>query len=127
VPVVSRRGRAFTVWAVLRALGRSGVADLVSGLCVHAAAFADGIAAIDGARIENDVVYTQVCATFGGDERTAAVTRALLADGTAWMSGSRWRGKTVLRVSVSNWSTTADDVAKSLAALRRAAAEGGRG
>jgi glutamate/tyrosine decarboxylase-like PLP-dependent enzyme len=123
VPEVSRRGRAFTVWAVLRALGRSGVADLVSGLCVHASAFADGIAAIDGARIENDVVYTQVCATFGGDERTAAVTRALLADGTAWMSGSRWRGKTVLRVSVSNWSTTVVDVAKSLAALRRAVAE----
>jgi glutamate/tyrosine decarboxylase-like PLP-dependent enzyme len=122
VPEMSRRARAIPVWAVLRALGRSGVADLVSGLCVHAAAFADGIAAIDGARIENEVGYTQVCATFGSDERTAAVTRALLADGTAWMSGSRWRGKTVLRVSVSNWSTTDDDVAKSLAALRRAAA-----
>jgi glutamate/tyrosine decarboxylase-like PLP-dependent enzyme len=122
VPEVSRRARAIPVWAVLRALGRLGVADLVSGLCVHAAAFAEGIAAIDGARVENEVEYTQVCATFGSDERTAAVTRALLADGTAWMSGSRWRGKTVLRVSVSNWSTTADDVAKSLAALRRAAA-----
>ena len=96
----------------------------MTGLCAHAAAFADGIAAIDGARIENDVVYTQVCATFGTDERTAEVTRALLADGTAWMSGSRWHDKTVLRVSVSNWSTTADDVAKSLAALRRAAAGG---
>jgi glutamate/tyrosine decarboxylase-like PLP-dependent enzyme len=127
VPEMSRRGRAFTVWAVLRALGRSGVADLVSGLCVHAAAFADGIAAIDGARVANDVVYTQVCATFGDDERTAAVTRALLADGTAWMSGSRWRGKTVLRVSVSNWSTTSGDVAKSLTALRRAAAGCERG
>jgi len=127
VPEVSRRGRAFTVWAVLRALGRSGVADLVAHLCVHAAAFADGIAAIDGARIENDVVYTQVCATFGSDERTAAVTRALLADGTAWMSGSRWHGKTVLRVSVSNWSTTVVDVAKSLDALSRAVAEVDRG
>jgi len=123
VPEVSRRGRAFPVWAVLRALGAAGVAGLVEGFCLHAAAFADGIAAIDGARVENDVVYTQVCATFGDDERTAAVTRALLADGTAWMSGSRWRGKTVLRVSVSNWSTTADDVAKSLSALRRAAAQ----
>jgi glutamate/tyrosine decarboxylase-like PLP-dependent enzyme len=121
VPEVSRRARAVPVWAVLRALGRLGVADLVSGLCVHAAAFAEGIAAIDGARVANEVVYTQVCATFGSDERTAEVTRALLADGTAWMSGSRWQGRTVLRVAVSNWSTTADDVAKSLAALRRAA------
>jgi glutamate/tyrosine decarboxylase-like PLP-dependent enzyme len=121
VPEVSRRARAIPVWAVLRALGRDGVAALVERLCAHAAAFADGIAAIDGARIANDVVFTQVCATFGTGERTAAVTRALLADGTAWMSGSRWHDETVLRVSVSNWSTTEDDVARSLEALRKAA------
>jgi len=66
-------------------------------------------------------VFTQVCATFGTDDRTTAVTRALLADGTAWMSGSRWHDQAVLRVSVSNWSTTEADVARSLEALRRAA------
>ena len=121
VPEVSRRARAIPVWAVLRALGRDGVAALVERLCAHAAAFATGIAAIDGARIVNDVVFTQVCATFGTDDHTAAVTRALLADGTAWMSGSRWHDETVLRVSVSNWSTTGDDVARSLEALRKAA------
>jgi glutamate/tyrosine decarboxylase-like PLP-dependent enzyme len=122
VPEVSRRGRAFTVWAVLRALGRSGVADLVDGYCGHATAFAEGIAAIDGSRVANDVVFSQVCATFGSDKRTADVTARLMADGTTWMTGSRWHGTAVLRVSVSNWSTTADDVARSLAALRRAAA-----
>ena len=121
VPEVSRRGRAFTVWAVLRALGRSGVAGLVDGYCRHAAAFAEGIATIDGAAIENDVVFSQVCATFGSDERTADVTARLMADGTAWMTGSRWHGKAVLRVSVSNWSTTDDDVARSLDALRKSA------
>ena len=121
VPEVSRRARAIPVWAVLRALGRDGVADLVDRLCAHAAAFARGIAAIDGARIVNDVVFTQVCAAFGTDDRTAEVTRALLADGTAWMSGSRWHDQTVLRVSVSNWSTTGEDVARSLDALKRAA------
>jgi glutamate/tyrosine decarboxylase-like PLP-dependent enzyme len=121
VPEVSRRARAIPVWAVLRALGRDGVAGLVERLCAHATAFAAGIAAIDGARVVNDVVFTQVCATFGTDDRTAGVTRALLADGTAWMSGSRWHDETVLRVSVSNWSTTSDDVARSLAALRKAA------
>jgi glutamate/tyrosine decarboxylase-like PLP-dependent enzyme len=121
VPEVSRRARAIPVWAVLRALGRDGVAALVERLCAHAAAFAEGISAIDGARIANDVVFTQVCATFGTDDRTTAVTRALLADGTAWMSGSRWHDQAVLRVSVSNWSTTEADVARSLAALRRAA------
>jgi glutamate/tyrosine decarboxylase-like PLP-dependent enzyme len=121
VPEMSRRGRAFTVWAVLRALGREGLAALVEGFCRHATAFASGIAAIDGAKVENDVVFTQVCATFGTDERTAEVTRALLADGTAWMSGSRWHDKAVLRISVSNWSTTDDDVVRSLDALRKAA------
>jgi glutamate/tyrosine decarboxylase-like PLP-dependent enzyme len=121
VPELSRRGRAFTVWAVMRALGRSGIAALVDGLCGNAARFAEGIASIDGARVENDVVYTQVCATFGSDERTADVTARLLADGTAWMSGSRWRGQQVLRISVSNWSTTPDDVDRSLAALAKAA------
>jgi len=121
VPEVSRRGRAFPVWAVIRALGRDGLAGLVEGFCRHATAFAAGIAEIDGATIENDVVFSQVCARFGSDERTADVTRRLMADGTAWMTGSRWRGKAVLRVSVSNWSTTDDDVARSLDALRKAA------
>jgi len=124
VPELSRRGRAFTVWAVMRALGRSGIAALVDGLCANAARFAEGIASIDGARVENDVVYTQVCATFGSGSRTAEVTARLLADGTAWMSGSRWRAQQVLRISVSNWSTTFDDVDRSLAALAKAAAEG---
>ena len=121
VPEISRRGRAFTVWAVLRSLGRDGVADLVDGLCDHASAFAEGIAAIEGAEVLNDVQFTQVCASFGNDVRTRAVVEAMLADGTAWTTGSLWRGRAVLRVSVSNWSTTVDDVAMSLAALRRAA------
>jgi len=122
VPEVSRRGRAIPVWAVLRALGRSGVADLVDGFCRHAKAFAEGIAAIEGATVENDVVFSQVCASFGSDERTRDVTSRFMADGTAWMTGSRWHDKAVLRISVSNWSTTDEDVARSLAALRKVAA-----
>lgn len=127
VPEVSRRARAIPVWAVLRSLGRAGVASLVARLHANAVAIAAGIAGIDGAQVVNDVVFTQVCATFGSDERTAAVTRALLADGTAWMAGSRWHGQAVLRVSVSNWSTDAGDVARSVDALRVAAATGPRG
>jgi glutamate/tyrosine decarboxylase-like PLP-dependent enzyme len=122
VPEISRRGRAFTVWAVLRALGRDGVADLVDRLCGHAAAIARGIAAIDGAQVLNDVVFTQVCASFGSDDETRAVVQGMLADGTAWMTGSRWHDRAVLRVSVSNWSTSEADVARSLAALRAVAA-----
>jgi glutamate/tyrosine decarboxylase-like PLP-dependent enzyme len=122
VPELSRRARGVPVWAALRALGRTGVAELVDGLAAHARALADGFATLAGAEILNDVVFTQVCATFGDDERTRAVTARLLADGTAWMSGSRWRGRDVLRVSVSNWSTDAQDVAESVDAVRRAAA-----
>ncbi|MEP6651472.1 MAG: aminotransferase class V-fold PLP-dependent enzyme [Lapillicoccus sp.] len=121
VPELSRRARGVPVWAVLRSLGRTGVADLVDRLAEHARAIADGIAAVDGAQVLNDVVFTQVSAAFGEDERTRAVVARLLADGTTWMSGSRWRDRDVLRVSVSNWSTDAEDVAASLDAVRRAA------
>lgn len=120
VPELSRRGRAFPVWAVLRSLGRSGVADLVDRLCHHAATFAAGLDSIAGATVLNDVEFTQVCATFGNDERTEEVVRRLLADGTAWMTGSTWHDRSVLRISVSNWSTTEKDVERSLDAIRRA-------
>ena len=126
VPEISRRGRAFTVWAVLRALGRDGVAELVDRFCDHAAAMARGIAEIDGAEVLNDVAFTQVCASFGSDDETRAVVEGMLADGTAWMTGSRWHDRAVLRVSVSNWSTSEADVARSLAALRTVAAGRGR-
>ncbi len=119
---MSRRARGIPVWAALRSLGRSGVVDLVDGLTENAPAIAEGIAAIPGAEILNDVVYTQVSVAFGDDDRTRAVTERLLADGTAWMSGSRWRDRAVLRVSVSNWSTDEADVTASVDAVRRAAA-----
>ncbi|PZF83645.1 pyridoxal phosphate-dependent decarboxylase family protein [Jiangella anatolica] len=121
VPELSRRARSVPVWAALRSLGRSGLSDLVDRLCRHAAAFAAGARAIPGAEVLNDVVFTQVCLSFGDDERTREVGRRLMADGTVWMTGSRWRGREVLRISVSNWSTTDADVARGLDALARAA------
>jgi glutamate/tyrosine decarboxylase-like PLP-dependent enzyme len=120
VPEISRRGRAFPVWAVLRSLGRSGVVELVDRLCRHASAFAAGLDEIEGASVLNDVVFTQVCATFGTDQRTQEVVRRMLADGTAWMTGSTWHEQSVLRISVSNWSTTEHDVERSLDAVRKA-------
>jgi glutamate/tyrosine decarboxylase-like PLP-dependent enzyme len=120
VPELSRRGRGFATWAALRSLGRTGVVDLVEGLAAHARAFAEGAGQIPGVEVLNDVVFTQVCLTVGDDARTRAVAEALLADGTTWMSGSRWHDRAILRISVSNWSTTDDDVRRSLDALRRA-------
>ncbi len=122
VPELSRRARGFASWAALRSLGRDGVVALVEGLAGHARAFAEGAATIPGVEVLNDVVFTQVCLAFGDDDRTRAVAAALLADGTTWMSGSRWHDRAIVRISVSNWSTTDDDVRRSLDALHRAAA-----
>src|SRR6185436_19727138 len=110
VPELSRRGRALPVWAVLRSLGRSGMAELVERLCRHASTFAAGLDGIADATVLNDVEFTQVCETFGTDERTTEVVRRLLADGTAWMSGSTWQDQSVLRISLSNSATTENDV-----------------
>jgi glutamate/tyrosine decarboxylase-like PLP-dependent enzyme len=121
-PELSRRARGVPVWAALKSLGRSGTVDLVDRLAGHARALADGLTKIPGATVLNDVVFTQVSVSFGSDEHTRRVTELLLADGTTWMSGSRWRGHDVLRISVSNWSTDAADVEQSLAAVERAVA-----
>ena len=75
-----------------------------------------------GRQVLNDVVYTQVCVAFDSDERTRAVTGRLLAEGDTWMSGSRWRGRDILRISVSSWRTDDAAVQRSVEALRRAAA-----
>ncbi|MCC6496237.1 MAG: aspartate aminotransferase family protein [Propionibacteriaceae bacterium] len=122
VPEMSRRARATTVWAALATLGRSGVADLVERFYRHARMFADGISKIPGGEVLNDVVFSQVCASFGSDEHTREVVQRMLADGTAWTTGSRWHGRAVLRVALCNWSTTDADVEATLAALREAAA-----
>jgi len=119
-PEMSRRARGVPVWAALRSLGGDGLAGLVSTLARHAREIADGIGAIDGVHVLNDVVYTQVCFALDDDERTRAAGRRLIADGGTWISGSRWRGRDVLRVSVSNWSTDGDDVAATVGAVRRA-------
>ncbi len=123
VPEFSRRARGVPVWAALKSMGRQGVADLIDRYVTHAQSLAAGIAEIPGAEILNRVVYSQVSVAFESDERTREVTRRLLADGTTWMSGSRWQGRDVMRVSVSNWRTDEDDVRMSIDAVRRAAAQ----
>jgi glutamate/tyrosine decarboxylase-like PLP-dependent enzyme len=123
VPEFSRRARGFTVWAALRSLGRRGVAEMVERFCTHARHFAAGLSEIDGVRVVNDVVFTQVCVSFGPAEVTREVAARLLEDGSAWMTPSTWHGQAVLRISVSNWRTTDEDVDRTLAAVRRILAE----
>ncbi len=121
-PEWSRRARGFPLWAALRSLGRSGVAELVERLHDNAAVMAEGLAGIEGITVVNQVWSTQVCARLGSDEQTRALVDAVLADGTTWISGSRWHDRAVVRVSMSNWMTGPDDVAEALDVVRRASA-----
>jgi glutamate/tyrosine decarboxylase-like PLP-dependent enzyme len=120
VPEFSRRARGVPVWAALRQLGRSGTIAMVERLASHARALAAGIAELPGAEVLNEVVFSQVSLAFGSDERTRAVTQQLIDGGVVWMSGSKWRGRDILRISVSNWSTDDDDVAAAISAVARA-------
>jgi glutamate/tyrosine decarboxylase-like PLP-dependent enzyme len=125
-PEFSRRARGFPVYAALRSLGRSGVADLVDRCCSHARRFAEALGRDPGVEVLNDVVLNQVLVRFldpGGDHdsRTRAVVKAVQEDGTCWLGGTTWQGKAAMRISVSNWSTTAEDVNRSVAAILRAA------
>lgn len=119
-PELSRRARGVEIWAALRSLGRSGVADLIERTCRHAARFAEGLRAA-GFTVHNDVVLNQVLVSFGDAERTRRVIAAIQADGTLWGGGTVWQGHTAMRLSVSSWATTAADVERSLAAIIRIA------
>ncbi|MEC5190529.1 MULTISPECIES: pyridoxal phosphate-dependent decarboxylase family protein [unclassified Arthrobacter] len=122
VPELSRRARGVPVWAALKSLGRDGLAAQVQGLVRHAGQLAERLSALDGVEVLNDVVYTQVSLAFGDDATTRAVTARVMADGRVWMSGSRWQGRDILRISVSNWSTDDADVAVAVDAVRDALA-----
>ncbi|MCX6498043.1 MAG: pyridoxal-dependent decarboxylase [Arthrobacter sp.] len=122
VPELSRRARGVPVWAALKSLGRDGVAAQVRGLVLHAGQLAQQLSALDGVEVLNDVDYTQVSLAFGDDATTRAVTARIIADGRVWMSGSRWRDRDILRISVSNWSTDDADVAVAVDAVRDALA-----
>lgn len=114
----SRRARGFAVWAALRELGGDGVADLVDRSCRLARRFADGLAG-GGLEIANEVVLNQVLVGLGDDEHTDRVIDAVQRDGICWLGGTTWRGRRLIRISVSNWSTTEADVDRSVAAILR--------
>jgi glutamate/tyrosine decarboxylase-like PLP-dependent enzyme len=127
VPESSRRARGFPVWAALRALGRAGVGELVERCARLARRMADRLGAAPGVDILNEVVLNQVLVRFtprdGGDTDawTREVMRRVQEDGTCWAGGTVWHGLTAMRISVSNWSTTEDDVDRSAAAILRSA------
>ncbi len=125
VPESSRRARGFAVYAALRSLGRSGLAEMIDRCCSLARRMADRLRGADGVTILNDVVLNQVLVRFeppgGGDADafTRDVIAAVQADGTCWLGGTTWHGMTAMRISVSNWSTTEADADMSVAAILR--------
>ena len=122
VPESSRRARGFAVWAALRSLGSSGVAELVDRCCEHARNFATLLGATRDVEILNDVVLNQVLVRFAGsDETTREVVRRVQQDGTCWVGATEWQGRTAMRISVSSFRTDATDVERSVAAILTAA------
>ena len=121
-PESSRRARGVEIWAALRALGRAGIADMVEQTCRHAARFAEGLRAA-GYQVLNEVVINQTLVSFGDAETTRRVIAALQEDGTCWCGGTVWQGQAAMRISVSSWATTEEDVERCLAAMLRIAGE----
>jgi glutamate/tyrosine decarboxylase-like PLP-dependent enzyme len=122
VPEMSRRARGVEIWAALRSLGRSGLTDLIDRCCEDAKQFAEGLQK-SGYQVLNEVVLNQVLVSFGSGEQTRRVIARIQEDGTCWCGGTVWQGKTAMRISVSSWATTGQDVARSLDAMLRIAAE----
>jgi glutamate/tyrosine decarboxylase-like PLP-dependent enzyme len=121
-PDASRRARGIELWAGLRSLGRTGLAQLIERTCAYARQFAEGLRAA-GYEILNDVVINQVMVSFGSAEKTREVIQRVQEEGTCWCGGTVWKDRTAMRISVSSWATTSEDVEKSLEAMVRIARE----
>ena len=119
-PEFSRRARAVPVWAAIRELGREGITALVDRCCAHARAIAEGLAALPGCEIVNEVVLNQVLFRFEDDVRTQAILAAVQEEGEAWMSPTTWDGRFTIRISVVGWRTSERDVERTVAAFTRA-------
>jgi glutamate/tyrosine decarboxylase-like PLP-dependent enzyme len=127
-PEFSRRARGFAVYAAIRSLGRAGVADLVERSCDHAHRFAEALVTVPGVEVLNDVVLNQVLVRFlddagNHDGYTRSVIDAVQRDGVCWLSGTTWHGMSAMRISVSSWATTTDDVERSIESIKLAAAD----
>lgn len=120
-PELSRRARGVEVWAALLSLGRHGLRDLLERTCRHARRFAEALRA-DGHEVLNDVVLNQVLVSFGEPARTRRVIEEVQREGECWCGPSQWQGRTAMRISVSSWATTEDDVERSLDGIRGAVA-----
>jgi glutamate/tyrosine decarboxylase-like PLP-dependent enzyme len=119
-PELSRRARGVPIWAALRSLGRTGVEEMIDRNCKQARDFASKLSAA-GFQIHNDVVLNQVLVSFGDAARTRKVIAAIQDEGTMWAGETVWQGITAMRLSLSCWATTDEDVQRSVDAIIRIA------
>ena len=124
VPDASRRARGIELWAALKSLGRAGVSELVERTCQLALRFAEKLKSA-GHQILNDVVINQVLVSFGSASKTREVIRRVQQSGTCWCGGTVWHGNTAMRISVSSWVTTEEDIDRSADAVIRIAQDTG--
>ena len=122
-PEASRRARGIELWAAIRSLGRDGLRDLIERNCEMARVFADRLREA-GFEILNDVVLNQVLVSFGSADETQRVIAEVQNEGTCWCGGTQWHGRTAMRISVSSWATTEEDVERSVAAIIKIANSG---
>ncbi|MRR29392.1 aspartate aminotransferase family protein, partial [bacterium] len=118
-PDMSRRGRAVELWATLKLLGKSGVEELVDGLCERAVQFSEEIKA-EGFNVLNEVTFNQVLVTCDSDEETMATLRNLQRSGECWCGSGKWHNTPVIRVSVCSWATTEEDISRTVRAFVKA-------
>lgn len=120
VPEMSRRARGVEVWAALRSLGRLGLADLVDRTCDYASYMADTLSHA-GYTVLNEVCLNQVLVSFGSPEMTRRVVSGVQTEGTCWCGAAQWQGHVAMRISVSSWATTEQDIDDSIEAILRIA------
>ncbi|MBN1553802.1 MAG: aspartate aminotransferase family protein [Phycisphaerae bacterium] len=118
VPELSRRARGIEIWAALRSLGTKGLARLIERNCQLASVFAETLSNA-GLRVLNDVALNQVLVSFGDSDTTKRAIQKIQQDGVCWCGGTEWRGITAMRISVSSWRTTEEDIEKSANAILR--------
>ncbi len=122
VPEMSRRARAVEIWAALRSLGRLGLADMIRRNCDQASRMAERLAGA-GYEILNDVHLNQILVSFGSADVTRKVVEGIQKDGTCWCGGTLWQGQAAMRISLSSWATSEEDIERSLTAILRIASE----
>ncbi len=119
-PDSSRRARALDIWAALKSLGRQGLSDLVERNCRQAREMAAALRQA-GLEVLNDVVLNQAVVSFGSEQRTREVIARIQDEGVCWCGGTVWRGRAAMRISVSSWATTDEDIERSISAILEAA------